>query len=198
MAGWWFSAFDFTCSTVDKCLLPMKIFCCPVWFSTNISEKPSSRECGAQFFSVIYALVYPARQPTYPREQSEYLWEQRSDSRAALACWAAGLNQLLEDDIRKYNLQRDSVQRVLSLLSVLIEYSRGSSLFQSSSFGFIFHFCVLLFLPSNCPLQLFARTCLSRLLVIILAKKLLFTHMIIPRASNLASKLHCDGCYTDH
>lgn len=113
-----------------------------------------------------------------------------------MACWAAGLNQLLEDDIGKYNLQRNSVQRVLSLLSILIEYSRRSSLFQSSSF--IFHFCVLLFLPSNCPLQLFARTCLFGLLVIILAKKLLFTCVVIPRASNLASKLHCDRCYTDH
>lgn len=146
-----FLDFDFTCSTVDKCLLPMKIFCCPVWFSTNISEKPSNRECGAQFFSVIYALVYPARQPTYPREQSEYLWEQRSDSRAALACWAAGLNQLLEDDIRKYNLQRDSVQRVLSLLSVLIEYSRGSTLFQSSSLGFIFRFLCASFFAKQLP-----------------------------------------------
>lgn len=94
-------------------------------------------------------------------------------------------------------IYKETLNRVLCLLSVLIEYSRGSSLFQSSSFGFTFHFCVLLFLPSNCPLHLFARTCLSRLLVIILAKKL-FTHMIIPRASNLASKLHCDGCYTDH
>lgn len=133
-----FLAFECICSTMDKCLLPMKIFCCPVWFYTNTSEKLSNRECGAQFFAVIYALVFPSRQPTYPREQSEYLWEQRSDSGAALACWAAGLNQLLEDDIRKYNLHRDSVQRVLSLLSALIQYTRGSSLFQSSSFGFIF------------------------------------------------------------
>lgn len=23
----------------------MKIFCCPVWFYTNMSEKPSDREC---------------------------------------------------------------------------------------------------------------------------------------------------------
>lgn len=193
--GGGFLTFDFTCSAMDKCLLPIKIFCCPVWFYTNISEKPSDTECGAQFFSVIYTLVYLSRQPTYPREQSEYQWEQRSDSWAALACWAAGLNQLLEDDIRKYNLQRDSVQRVLSLLSGLIECSRGTSLFQSSSFGFIFHFFYASFSAKQLPTS---AICLSRLLVIILAKKLLFTHMVIPRASNLASKLHCDGCYTDH
>lgn len=95
-------------------------------------------------------------------------------------------------------IYKETLFRVLSLLSVLIEYSRGSCLFQSSSFGFTFLFCVLNFLPSNCSLHLFARTCLSRLLVIILAKKLLFTHMVIPRASNLTSKLHLDGCYTDH
>lgn len=83
-----------------------------------------------------------------------------------MACWAGGLNQLLEGDIRKYDLQRDSLQRVLNLLSVLIEYSRGSLQFQSNPFGFSFHFCVLVFLPSNCPLQLFARTCLSRLLLL--------------------------------
>lgn len=90
--GGGFLAFDFACSTVDKCLLPMKIFCCPVWFYMNISEKPSDRECGTQFFSVIYALVYPARQPTYPREQSEYLCEQRSDSKLP---WLAGLQGLI-------------------------------------------------------------------------------------------------------
>lgn len=82
-----------------------------------------------------------------------------------MACWTGGLNQLLEGNIRKYDLQRDSVQRVLSLLSVLIEYSRGSLQFQSNPSGFISHFCVLVFLPSNCPLQLFARTSLSRLLL---------------------------------
>lgn len=70
-----------------KCLLPTKVFCCPVWFYTNITEKPSDRECGAQLFSVIYALVYPARQLMYPREQPESLCEQRSDS--ALP-WGAG------------------------------------------------------------------------------------------------------------
>ena len=83
-----------------------------------------------------------------------------------MVCWAGGLNQLLEGNIRKYDLHRDSVQRVLSLLSALIEYSRGSLQFQSNPFGLIFHFCVLVFLPSNCPLQLFARTCLSRLLLL--------------------------------
>lgn len=70
----------------------MKIFCCPVWFYTNMSEKPSDRECGAQLFSVIYALVYPVKQPTYPREQSEYLYEQRSDSGLP---WLVGLEGLI-------------------------------------------------------------------------------------------------------
>lgn len=83
-----------------------------------------------------------------------------------MACWAGALNQLLEDYIRKYDLQRDFLQRVLSLLSVLGEYSRGSLQYRSNPFGFIFHFYVLVFLPSNCPLQLFARTCLSRVLLL--------------------------------
>lgn len=71
----------------------MKIFCCPVWLYTNITEKPSDRECGAQLCSVIYALVYTARQPTYRREQSEYLCEQGLDSGLL---WLVGLelNQL--------------------------------------------------------------------------------------------------------
>lgn len=57
-----------------------------------MNEKPSDRECGAQLFSVIYALVYPVKQPTYPREQSEYLYEQRSDSGLP---WLVGLEGLI-------------------------------------------------------------------------------------------------------
>lgn len=72
-------AFNFTCSAMAKCLLLKKIFCCPVWFYTNITEKPSDGECAAPLFSVIYALVYPARQPTYClAENSMNLCEQRS------------------------------------------------------------------------------------------------------------------------
>lgn len=101
-----FVAFDFTCSAMVKCLLLRKIFCRPVWFYTNITEKPSDGECGAQLFSVIYALVYPVRQPTYPREQYESLWA-KITSHSAMACWVGGLNRLLEDDIGKHDLQRD-------------------------------------------------------------------------------------------
>lgn len=70
----------------------MKIFYGPVWFYTNITEKPSDRECGAQLFSVIYALVYPVRQPTYLREQAEYLCEQGSESGLP---WLVGLEGLI-------------------------------------------------------------------------------------------------------
>lgn len=85
-------AFGFICSAVVKCLLHMKIFCCPVWFYTNKTEKQSDRECDALLFSVIYAPVYPARQPTYPREPSEYLREQRSDNSLT---WLVGLERLI-------------------------------------------------------------------------------------------------------
>lgn len=130
-------------------LLLKKIFCCLVWFYTNITEKPSDGECAAPIFSVIYALVYPARQPTYPREQYESVWA-KITSHSAMACWVGGLNQLLEDDIGKYNLQRDSVQ-FLSLLSVLIEYSRGSVQFYSNPFGFIFSFLCACFSAKQLP-----------------------------------------------
>lgn len=130
-------------------LLLKKIFCCLVWFYTNITEKPSDGECAAPIFSVIYALVYPARQPTYPREQYESVWA-KITSHSAMACWVGGLNQLLEDDIGKYNLQRDSVQ-FLSLLSVLKEYSRGSVQFYSNPFGFIFSFLCACFSAKQLP-----------------------------------------------
>lgn len=71
LLGGAFVVFNLTCPAVVKCLLLTKIFCCPVWFYTNTTEKSSDREQGTQSLSIIYALVYPLRQPMYPREQPE-------------------------------------------------------------------------------------------------------------------------------
>lgn len=93
-------------------------------------------------------------------------------------------------------MYKETLFRVLSLLSALIEYSRGSLQFHSNPSGFIFSFLCLLFCQAiaHCSYLLglaYLGFCYYPGWV------LLFICMVIPSASDLGSKPHCARYYTD-
>lgn len=90
--GGGFLAFSFTCSATVKCLLLMKILCCPVWFFYTVNWRAKWQQMWCSGFFLWFMLWFIWKAATYVREQSEYLCEQHSDSGLP---WLTGLEGLI-------------------------------------------------------------------------------------------------------